>query len=176
MTSLPDSSVEAGLAALKKGDYNSAIAHLESVCNIELDPATIVRAQMGLVVAYTSTGKVQQAIALCQQLTQSTNPQVKQWADNKLAEITQNSTSVKSTTIENPTGFVPLDQTPQKDRSSSKQTSEASGFVPLENIPPQKNRQVIPPLGKAGEQGGAVGAGFTNNVKTGADNLNQPAP
>ena len=184
MTSLPDSSVEAGLAALKKGDFNSAIAHLETVLNVELDPATIARAQMGLVVAYSSTRKVQQAIALCQHLTTSSNPQVKQWADNKLAEITHNSTSVNTTPTENPTGFVPLDQTPQTKQPSSKQTKEVSGFVPLENLPPQQNRQVIPPLGKAGEQvsygageqGGAVGAGFNNNLKTGADNLNQPAP
>ena len=170
MTSLPDSSVEAGLAALKKGDYNSAIAHLESVCNIELDPATIVRAQMGLVVAYNSSGKVQQAIALCQHLTTSTNPQVKQWADNKLAEITHNSTSVKTTPTENPTGFVPLDQT------SSKQTTEVSGFVPLENIPPQQNRQVIPPLGKDKAPANNVGAGLTNNLTTKSDNVTKPAP
>jgi Zn-dependent protease with chaperone function len=176
MTSLPDSSVEAGLAALKKGDYHSAIAHLESVCNIELDPATIVRAQMGLVVAYSSSGNVQQAIALCQQLTQNTNPQVKQWADNKLAEITQNSTSVKTTQTENPTGFVPLDQTPQTKQPSSKPTQEISGFVPLENIPFQQNRQFIPPVGKAEEKGKDVGAGFTNIPAVPADNFTKPAP
>ncbi|MFB2981186.1 M48 family metalloprotease [Microseira sp. BLCC-F43] len=184
MTSLPDSSVEAGLAALKKGDFNSAIPHLESVCDVEIDPATIVRAQMGLVVAYNSSGNMQKAIALCQHLTTSVNPQVKQWADNKLAEITHNSTSVKPTPTENPTGFVPLDQIPQINQPSSKQSTEVSGFVPLENIPPQENRQVIPPLGKAGEQasrgageqGSAVGAGFTNNLTTPSDNLTKPAP
>ncbi len=178
MTSLPDSSVEAGLAALKKGDYNSAIAHLETVLNVELDPATIARAQMGLIVAYSSSGNLQSAIALCQQLTASTNPQVKQWADNKLAEITHNSTSVKSAPTENPTGFVPLDQTPQINQPSSKQTTEVSGFVPLENLPPPENRQVIPPLGKAGEgdRRSAVGTDSSNNLTTPRENFIKSTP
>ena len=173
MTSLPDSSLEAGLTALKQGDYNDAIAHLESVCEIELDSATIVRAQMGLVVAYASSANVPKAQALCQHLTTSVNPQVKQWADTKLLELAQRYPSAAPT--QDPTGFVPLDQTPgQKGVNSS--PTEVSGFVPLESIPPPENRQVIPPPSRGKAPGNNVGAGNTSKRATPDDNLTKGAP
>ncbi len=78
MTSVPNPSLDAGLRALKQGNYSVAIAHLEGVCELELDDSIVARASMGLVTAYRRIGDTQKAIALCQQLTQNPNPKVKQ--------------------------------------------------------------------------------------------------
>lgn len=88
MDSVPDLSLEAGLAALKQGDCPGAIAHLELVCQTQLNQSAQVRAQMGLVVAYERTGEISRAIALCQTLTKSPNPQVREWAIRNQAELT----------------------------------------------------------------------------------------
>jgi len=81
VASVPDLSLKTGLAALKQGDYQTAIAHLEAVCHDQPLPSLFRnRAQMGLVVAYSKTGAIDRAFALCQTLTKSTNPQVQEWA------------------------------------------------------------------------------------------------
>jgi lipopolysaccharide biosynthesis regulator YciM len=62
----PQPSLEAGPAALKQGDYRNAIAHLEAVCQNQPTHSSQVKAQIGLVKAYCSTGEISRAIALCQ--------------------------------------------------------------------------------------------------------------
>ncbi|HAG85324.1 MAG TPA: hypothetical protein DCL61_30315, partial [Cyanobacteria bacterium UBA12227] len=56
MTSVPNPSLDTGLAALKQGNYSMAIAHLEGVREIELDESLVSRAAMGLVTAYRRIG------------------------------------------------------------------------------------------------------------------------
>jgi len=81
VASVPDLFLKTGLAALKQGDYQTAITHLEAVCHDQPLPSLFrARAQMGLVVAYSKTGAIDRAFALCQTLTKSTNPQVQEWA------------------------------------------------------------------------------------------------
>ncbi len=80
MASVPDSSLKAGLAALKQGDYSSAIAHLEAVGHDQ--PSSQAKAQMGLVVAYSKTGAIDRAFELCQILTKSTYPEIQEWANH----------------------------------------------------------------------------------------------
>ena len=88
MASLPENaSLEAGLAALKRGDYQEAIPHLEGVRALKLNESFLQRARIGLVKAYSQTGDIKKAIALCQPLSQSTNSQVKNWADKTLADL-----------------------------------------------------------------------------------------
>ena len=87
MDSVRDSSLEAGLAALRCGDYPTAIAYLEAVCQTQVNQSAKVRAQMALVVACDRTGEVSRAIALCQTLTQNTNTQVREWATRHEAEL-----------------------------------------------------------------------------------------
>lgn len=81
-------SLEAGLAALKQKDYQSAIALLESVTQSAANQPPGIRAQMGLVAAYKATGNVKKAIALCTSLTKNPNTQIKTWADRTLQELT----------------------------------------------------------------------------------------
>ena len=116
MASVPNPSLDAGLAALKEGNYDVAIAHLEGVCEFELDEAIISRASVALVKAYRRRGDTQNAIALCQTLTQDLNPKVQQWATNTLPEL-----RAESPPAANQTGF-----TPEEDTSAN-----PTGFVPL---------------------------------------------
>ncbi len=85
MTSIGEPSLAVGEAALNEGDYNRAIAHLEGVCEIEIDEEIVSRAQKALVVAYSKGGKLKEAIALCESLCQL--PQEQVWASKALSDL-----------------------------------------------------------------------------------------
>ena len=117
MAFVPESTLEAGLTALKRKDYLSAIAHLESVCQNELSETILIKAKMGLVAAYESVNDLEKAINLTQELSESTNSKVQEWAVGKLDYFQQNypqQTNPKKSVIQpnNGSGFVPLDQLP----------------------------------------------------------------
>lgn len=101
----PNSSVVAGLTALNQGDYQRAIAQLEAVCQTQTDPTTLIKAQMGLVIAYKNIGD-ERAISLCQTLTHHSNSQIQAWALHHLNEL----------------------------KSPSQQSSELSGFVTVDKL------------------------------------------
>ncbi|WP_421658136.1 M48 family metalloprotease [Leptothermofonsia sp. ETS-13] len=95
MPPVPDSSTpsakalndaEAGLAAVKQGDYPEAIALLETISLPPNHPLNL-KAQMGLVVAYTRNSNPQKAITLCQTLYKSGDSQVKEWASRTLENL-----------------------------------------------------------------------------------------
>ncbi|MCL1463707.1 zinc metalloprotease HtpX [Argonema galeatum] len=149
--------LEAGLAALKQGNYEDAIADLESVCKIDLNQKSIFRAQMGLAIAYERIGDVPSSIALCKTLSKNSSPQVKEWALRTLASFTDRYPEESRGAGENSseTGFVPLDPTaltasnrpkvplsPPPSVSSKGDDIEglnldlpSSGFVPLDRAP-----------------------------------------
>ncbi|MBV8887710.1 MAG: hypothetical protein JO235_27460, partial [Chroococcidiopsidaceae cyanobacterium CP_BM_RX_35] len=105
MASVPYSYLKTGLSALKHGDYQAAIAHLElaqrklrsylrqnveTVChNPSLPLHSLTKVQMGLVLAYHKTGEIERAVALCQTLTENTDSKVKDWADRIHADLTK---------------------------------------------------------------------------------------
>ncbi|WP_104546227.1 zinc metalloprotease HtpX [Chroococcidiopsis sp. TS-821] len=82
----PNSSVVAGLTALNQGDYRQAIAQLEAAYQTPSDPTTLVKVQMGLVIAYKSVGD-ERAIALCETLIQHRDPQIQAWALRHYKEL-----------------------------------------------------------------------------------------
>ena len=57
-------SLEAGLVALKQGNYQTAIAHLEPVASSQGNSNATLQAQVGLVMAYARSGEAPKAIAL----------------------------------------------------------------------------------------------------------------
>ena len=77
---LSQSSVTLGLEALKQGHYLEAIELLEKLEQLnKVNSESALKeymAQIGLVKAYHGNGQQDKAIALCQQLTRSNNPQV----------------------------------------------------------------------------------------------------
>ena len=109
MAFVPNSSLVAGFTALKQEDYLTAIVNLEAVGQIDSQPAEKLRAQMGLILAYTQVGAINRAIALCQALTASDRPPVQQWAKHQAELINQRQTNqVELRRVPEPdlTGFV----------------------------------------------------------------------
>ena len=87
MSSHSKSSLKAGLDALKKEDYRTAKIILEDVAARDDDIRKSLQAQVGLVVAYSRSGEIEMAIAVCESLTQSNNSQVQQWAEKSLKQL-----------------------------------------------------------------------------------------
>ncbi len=87
MSSPSKSSLKAGLAALKQEDYHRAKIILEKVAANNDDIHQSLQAQVGLVAAYSNSGEIEMAIAVCESLTQSNNSQVKQWAQKSLKQL-----------------------------------------------------------------------------------------
>ena len=99
MNSVPNPSLDIGLAALKQGNYQEAIAHLETVCETELDESIVSKASKALVEAYRRNGDSHKAKALCQSLAQDPDPKLKEWATRSLAEFaTTEALAVESST------------------------------------------------------------------------------
>lgn len=75
-----------GVTACKEGRYPKAVQYLEDYCQGCPDHQTkdYIEAQMHLVKAYQENGQYSSAIALCQQMTNHTNPQVQAWANKTL--------------------------------------------------------------------------------------------
>jgi Zn-dependent protease with chaperone function len=95
MPSHAKSSLEAGLVALKQGNYQAAIAQLEPLASHQGNETASLQARVGLVMAYARCGEVRKAIALCQSLTDSQNPKVKEWAKTALVHLTKSKTKRK---------------------------------------------------------------------------------
>ena len=83
MACAPEASLEAAQAALQQGDYPNAIAHLEALCQFESNASAQVKVTRLL--ADNDTSEISQAsaqlnevIALCQILSHSSNPQIKE--------------------------------------------------------------------------------------------------
>ncbi len=89
MPSHAKSSLEAGLVALKQGNYQTAIAHLEPIASSQSNGTASLQAQVGLVMAYARTGEASKAIAISQNLIESNNPQVQEWATRALEHLTK---------------------------------------------------------------------------------------
>ena len=76
-----------GLKALKEKNYEEAIFQLEIVCDTELYQPTIEEAQINLVTAYEGSSQIEKALELCQTLTDSKNPNYKQWAKSQMPRL-----------------------------------------------------------------------------------------
>jgi len=80
-------SLTAGLAALKRREYDRAIAHLNGVYVNEPEGIRKRRAQQGLVIAYHKTGQGEEALNLCHLLTYSPDDTFQNWAKKTLPKL-----------------------------------------------------------------------------------------
>jgi Zn-dependent protease with chaperone function len=121
----PEALLQSGLTALKQGTPHQAVALFSQ---LQDQPKATgrqkLKARMGLVRAYRALGQVTAAKTLCERLRQVSQPQVQQWAERTLAELTATESSSHPDQNTDPTGFRPL---------SSSTTDNASGFVPFTN-------------------------------------------
>ncbi|MDZ7961048.1 MAG: zinc metalloprotease HtpX [Aulosira sp. DedQUE10] len=115
MPSHAESSLEAGLVALKQGNYTTAIAHLEPVAISQNDGKTGLQAQVGLVMAYARSGQVPKAIAVCNNLIVSPNPQVQEWAERALEHLKKHQQRKNTSSKNSATGFVAFDNSHKVD-------------------------------------------------------------
>ncbi|MBD1860889.1 MULTISPECIES: M48 family metalloprotease [Trichocoleus] len=136
-----NATLKAGLTALKQGDYPTAISLLERCANFSPNQVAIptpntptsLQAQIGLVTAYKRQGLTEQAIALCQTLTQTPNPQAKAWADKTLASFIQRYPQlVASTELQPATSAA-------SEAPSTISDASGAGFVPLDAISIRKS-------------------------------------
>ncbi|MBW4617614.1 MAG: M48 family metalloprotease [Desmonostoc vinosum HA7617-LM4] len=124
-------SLEAGLVALKQGNYQTAIAELEPIASSQDNGTASLQAKVGLVMAYARTGKIAKAIALCQTLTESNNSQVQDWAIRALEHLTKpKKREVESKNLK--TGFVAFNNS-----QSNTATSESKPEQTLQETTPE---------------------------------------
>ncbi|MBW4678153.1 MAG: M48 family metalloprotease [Desmonostoc geniculatum HA4340-LM1] len=134
MPSHAKSSLEAGLVALKQGNYQTAIAHLEPLASSESNATANLQARVGLVMAYARTGEVSKAIAFCQNLIESNNPQVQEWATRALEHLTKRQKpEPESKNAE--TGFVAFDNSPPNTPTSEEKPKDEVTETKSQNIP-----------------------------------------
>lgn len=107
MLSSQKSSLETGLTALKQGNYYAAITHLTPIASKPEQNNTILQAQVGLVMAYAHTEEIPKAIALCDNLINSSNPQVQEWAKRALEHLVKRQKRHKKN--QQATEFLPID-------------------------------------------------------------------
>ena len=82
-------SLKAGKEALLRKHYTEAIAILTEYRRDHGDPTAkdYVQAQIWLVSAYKKTGRADKAIAICEQLEESNDPQLQKWAHKSLVNL-----------------------------------------------------------------------------------------
>ncbi|MBF2066279.1 MAG: M48 family metalloprotease [Calothrix sp. C42_A2020_038] len=145
MSSDSKPSLEAGLAALKSGEFQTAKSILETVATMEDISWRAMQAQIGLVVAYAKTGDIAGAMTLSEILAQSNNPQVQQWANRSLEELlkrNRNDIAQRQSQVDeqNLAGFVLLEElnqvAPEKSASDNdnKLITYANSVTPESNV------------------------------------------
>ncbi len=132
MAAVPESSLEAGLTALEQGNFKSAIAILEAICQSHSQLSTRVQAQKGLVTAYVGIGEDNQAIYLLQTLSQSGDPQVREW-------VISNYPYFKNSPPIDATGFIAFDGVQQDDKTGN----EAFKVVSTPLSPAAKKDEIV---------------------------------
>ncbi|WP_193193910.1 M48 family metalloprotease [Nostoc sp. MG11] len=145
MPSHAESSLEAGLVALKQGNYQTAIAQLEPIASNQENGTASLQAQVGLVMAYARSGEAPKAIALCQNLTGSNNPQVQEWATRALEHLTKRKQRSQESK-KSETGFVAFDNS----RPDSSPLSTGSQEKPKEQPVNETKSNNISPVSPGG--------------------------
>lgn len=134
MSSHSKSSLKAGLAALKQEDYRTAKIILEDVAARDDDIHKSLQAHIGLVVAYSRSGEIEMAIAVCESLTQSNHSQVQQWAEKSLKQLRKKYPDKNTEWYD--TGFVAF-ESPEKEIEEIQEIEEApEESISLSTPPP----------------------------------------
>lgn len=136
MPSHAESSLEAGLVALKQGNYQTAIAQLQPVAISQYNHTAGLQAQVGLVMAYARTGEIPKAIALCETLVESHNTQVQEWAKRALEHLKKHQKRKQTSPKNVETGFIAFDNSnsepaPPKDKKVEAASSSSLSAIPV---------------------------------------------
>ena len=130
----PEQLLKVGLAALKRRDYDRAIATFKQLQATDVPKAYQLKAQMGLVRVYEAQFQWPEARQLCHLLLKSPSAQIRTWAKDTISDLDQ---AEKKTVSENTPVNHPVNQ-------------NLSGFQPL---PPENNRSGFQPLAPENPRG-----------------------
>ncbi|MCG9884755.1 MAG: M48 family metalloprotease [Cyanobacteria bacterium] len=149
-----------GLAALKRGQYDRAIAVLEPlVKTLPETTADGIRARMALVTAYGKGDRAAAALNLCKTLANHSNGKVQRWVQDQLPHLERRVAAQRSRQSlegsEDPeagvgdAGFVPLDGPDNEPASQAVVQADSgfgdAGFVPLDGDEPSEAPEIIVP-------------------------------
>jgi Zn-dependent protease with chaperone function len=155
-----ESSLQAAREALQQGDYPTAISYLEAIYQNEIDELSQVRAQ-GEFLASAENSEISrelaqfnEAIALCQILSHSSNPQVKEWAVNACAQLSDRdptkSAADATLTESDLSGFIVFDSEKTGDKGDKGDKTEPREIdaEKQRNIEPGKQESTSNPKSK----------------------------
>lgn len=127
---------EAGAEAFKQKRYLDAIQYLETFCQSYTDPNSnhYIQARVWLVNAYQGTGQLQEAIALCQQLSVSSPPKIQSWAKQKLPSLQAKAQGSMAPGVSPPRSVAPAD--PDSSATPTGHSTTPSSFDPPASSPP----------------------------------------
>ncbi|ERN42290.1 Zn-dependent protease with chaperone function [Rubidibacter lacunae KORDI 51-2] len=132
--------LEVGEAALARGDYDTAIAHLESFCAIELDEETLARGHQALVVAYTKSERVLEALKLCRSLSQGPDSAERRWLQVTIADLEERLADAEETGA-NDTAAPQTQRERKRSRLPVSSESAAGTFQPEKFVPGREWRR-----------------------------------
>ena len=132
-----ESSLQAAREALQQGDYPTAISYLKAIYQNEINELSQVRAQ-GEFLARTENSEISreleqlnEVITLCQILSHSSNPQVKEWAVRACGELSDRdpikSAADATLTESDLTGFIAFDSQEPKGNEEGAEGAEGQG-------------------------------------------------
>ena len=127
----PKESLQKGLNALKRKDYTTAIRYLSALPqDFSTSGSVRVKAQIGLVRAYRGKGQIAAAITLCQPLTNHSQANVQEWAQNTLRklEARNSSTPPPAQPPSDISGFQPLTSPPEDAGNTFSRLVESSAI------------------------------------------------
>lgn len=165
MTSSSDSAsgadrLEAGLAAIKQGNYSQAIQHLERYLVSQagaLEQPDSIKARMWLATAYLRSGRSKKAIAVCQQLHSSPHVKVRDWASQTLQEIEQR---------------YPTSTAQETDAEA--ETADLTGFLPLQSETNSRRSVFVPPTNASAASQPSVNSESPSPIRQPSPSVEKP--
>lgn len=156
----PETVLNTGLAALRQQRYAEAVASLSKLQQNDSVPLRIrLKAQVGLAKAYGKLGQTEQAIALCQQLAQAPQSQVRTWAERLLNQLPPPpATDSTPTAASEPAPQSPSGSPSSTTHPSSEASADLTGFVPLSAEPANSAQTVHKPSEQPGRPPEATGS------------------
>ena len=124
-----------GVKALKHGQYEEGISALEEFC-LSANPRSknYIQARMWLVKAYNDTGQGDRAFSLCQEMTESEFPQVRDWANKILPTLSaaENKPETSADTDDSKNQAPTLTELHQNGSKAIKERCYEEAIAPLE--------------------------------------------
>ncbi|NEQ49449.1 MAG: M48 family metalloprotease [Leptolyngbya sp. SIO3F4] len=120
----PEYLIKVGLTALKHQDYHQAITTFQELSQRDdISTSYRLKAQMGLIRTYEAQGNLNQAQVLCKPLLESRSQAIRQWAHEKLHQLTKISQISTKPTVN---GSAPHNQ-------ANEFINNTSGFIPFQS-------------------------------------------